>query len=1313
MCLPIRTGSTEVELPFDRVLGDHAQPSSILYADITSPLFAQFHQTISQTAKEGLSSYRLRYRPSHTGPEAKALFLNGYGVELSLKRTDYIVIDDREASQYQSEDSSKDTTISEEEDMAGDLRPLSTSELSKLGLKTSSYVMRSSDPLETLIKVIQDFPRYSSRIAAHNTSQDFLSEYGANRETFLPAGYNIVWVNGVQLDARQFNAFNMLEHLRRERSLINKFRNIGFSAKETVGLLSHPDIAQAQVDNEPQRYDYRDELEGGRVIIWLNDLEKDKRYASWPAELESYLQRVYPGQLPTVRRDLHNIVLLIDFSQKEDLKLIVETLQNFVKRKIPARFGIVPMVDSADAIKQAKIAYHLLDVYGLGALLAYFEDSVSSRKFPSNLETSFTKAIENRKLRRDQSPLAYDAILESYDFNSRVDSTSKYLNRLSAGNTNRLLFVNGIAIARDDNWLEAMSTRVTIDLRQIQRGIVEGTFEEHTWLPDFFLFQSSKRRNALISPEDPKNIEIVDLSSLVETSSIDIETFPGVPATDEQSKVDQMYLLILTDLCSDDGSKLLATAQAFRAFHADLELRVLHSSSDRSPSVSCLREISALERKYKLSQNRPSQSEATPTDHLIASPLLVEELHLEKGVSGLLVNGRFIRGISGAAWSEDDFDQLLKFERSRRLGPLTSAMLDLNLGDKVQTTFDWATISSLVARAFVSDVPEGIYESPPLIRIDKFDQWNSTYSSIQTSNSDDPSIRIVAAIDPTSELAQAWLPTLRVLAELKGVKMEVFLNPRERLKELPIKRFFRQVLESAPSFNHDGQQKRPQAVFTHIPQDALLNLGMIVPPSWLVAPKSSIYDLDNIKMNSIPPGEDVDALYELEHILIEGHSQDTTSGQPPRGVQLLLGTEKIPQHADTLIMANLGYFQFKANPGYWTISLKPGPSSKVFRIDSLGSNGWTPRPGDDSTSIALLSFLGKTLFPRLSRKPGMGEEDVLLFGPKAGSAMDYISRGASLASNALGLKSSKQADINIFSVASGHLYERMLNIMIISVLRHTTHSVKFWFIEQFLSPSFKSFLPHLAAHYNFDYEMVTYKWPHWLRGQKEKQREIWGYKILFLDVLFPLDLDKVIFVDADQIVRTDMMNLNRVNLHGAPYGFTPMCDSRTEMEGFRFWKTGYWANYLQGKPYHISALYVVDLRRFRELAAGDRLRGQYQALSADPASLSNLDQDLPNHMQHQLPIHSLKQEWLWCETWCSDETLKDARTIDLCNNPQTKEPKLERARRQVPEWNEYDAEIAELARRIRGDDVGDGERKEVGVGSGEIQEQELRKKDEL
>ena len=90
-------------------------------------------------------------------------------------------------------------------------------------------------------------------------------------------------------------------------------------------------------------------------------------------------------------------------------------------------------------------------------------------------------------------------------------------------------------------------------------------------------------------------------------------------------------------------------------------------------------------------------------------------------------------------------------------------------------------------------------------------------------------------------------------------------------------------------------------------------------------------------------------------------------------------------------------------------------------------------------------------------------------------------------------------------------------------------------------------------------------------------------------------------------------------------------------------------------------------------------------MAGDPNSLSNLDQDLPNNMQDQLKIHTLDRSWLWCETWCSDESLKDAKTIDLCNNPQTKEPKLDRARRQVPEWTEYDNEIREVIAKARGD----------------------------
>lgn len=84
------------------------------------------------------------------------------------------------------------------------------------------------------------------------------------------------------------------------------------------------------------------------------------------------------------------------------------------------------------------------------------------------------------------------------------------------------------------------------------------------------------------------------------------------------------------------------------------------------------------------------------------------------------------------------------------------------------------------------------------------------------------------------------------------------------------------------------------------------------------------------------------------------------------------------------------------------------------------------------------------------------------------------------------------------------------------------------------------------------------------------------------------------------------------------------------------------------------------------MAAGDYLRETYESLITDKNSLSNLDQDLPNYVQQVIPIFSLPQNWLWCGSWCSDETLSEARTIDLCNNPRTKEHKIEYASRTIP-----------------------------------------------
>lgn len=238
-------------------------------------------------------------------------------------------------------------------------------------------------------------------------------------------------------------------------------------------------------------------------------------------------------------------------------------------------------------------------------------------------------------------------------------------------------------------------------------------------------------------------------------------------------------------------------------------------------------------------------------------------------------------------------------------------------------------------------------------------------------------------------------------------------------------------------------------------------MGFEVPPAWVVVSKECIHDLDNIVLSKLSPTAretGINAIYELKNILIDGHARDISQNNP-RGIQIILGTEHRPHVVDTIVMANLGYLQLKANPGVWTLDLKEGRSREIFEIQSVGSEGWSSRDvAAIGSDIVLTSFEGATIYPRLVRREGKDMEDVLeseesgsgFFNQAVGKLNKFMGGSKDVA-----VKGAAQAEVNIFSVASGHLYERFIYIMIQSVLKHTKSTVKFWFIENFLSPSFK------------------------------------------------------------------------------------------------------------------------------------------------------------------------------------------------------------------------------------------------------------------
>ncbi|KAK0669947.1 UDP-glucose:glycoprotein glucosyltransferase-domain-containing protein [Cercophora samala] len=1312
----VKQTTQERTLPFDHKIGAGAK-DIILYADITAPSFGKFHTAAKEFAQKGEGSYRIRYKRSAAHPE-EALSVNGYGVALTLKRTDYIVIDDRDTGASKAQDEAQkpigasDVVLDDEEEIT-DIKPLEKSELTPLAMKAASFIMKSDSPFETLLKLTQDFPKYSTSLGAHNVSEEFEEEHRANRQVLAPEGVNVLWMNGVQLIDRQIQPFGLVDLLSRERKLIHGVLDLGLTGEQAVSLLGHSEIAQAKsADDEPRRFDWRDKIEDGEVIVWLNNIEKDKRYQEFSPSIWTILQSF--GGLPQVRKNMFNLVAPVDLTKPDDVAVIVEQLLMFLKRLIPVRFGFVPLTPTGEAIEQAKVVYHLLETYGLSATIAYLENSLEAKKTAKADEGIFKQVIKDREAKEDATVLAFKDIFTSEHHEKQIHLAKHWVERLHADTEVPPVFFNGFPIPREEHWLRAMNQRLGADLQEIQQGVYFGQIGDETNIEAKFTEKAISRRNTFIYPEDANDITILNVNKVYTENAYLFDKVPVVAADKDSTKDDWAALTVITDLSTPDGQKLLYFALKFRKESPGVRIDIVHNPKDTSQSASTLtlhvkkQEDSLVNVNTLLDLETILDNAAAEPDRELDASLasFLSSVNLKAGNSALILNGRLVGPIPTAEdFKPEDLETFLETERAQRIVPVYKAIEDLGLGDKISGPLDAAKLTSVTALSGISDLPQGIFDSAPSVRISQFSEFKKEHTSFEVGDVSKATIFFTAIINPASEGGQKWAAILKVLSELEGVHLRIFLNPTENVQELPIKRFYRYVLNSAPTFDQDGKVASLSANFAGVPRDTLFVAGMDVPPAWLVTSKVSVDDLDNLRIKDIKAKrgtEHVEAIYELENILIEGHSREMPSGAPPKGAQLVLGTESNPHIADTIIMANLGFFQFKANPGVYNLKLKEGRSSDIFTMVSVGAKGWAPVSGDENAEVTLMDFQGTTLYPRLTRNPGMEGEDVLepteSEPAPSGSAMDYLNKGLKFAEGILGKSKSstkspsetEHAEINIFSVASGHLYERMLNIMMVSVMRHTNHTVKFWFIEQFLSPSFKDFIPILAEQYGFKYEMVTYKWPHWLRQQKEKQREIWGYKILFLDVLFPLSLDKVIFVDADQIVRTDLYDLVQLDLEGKPYGFTPMCDSRTEMEGFRFWKTGYWANYLRGLPYHISALYVVDLKKFREIAAGDRLRQQYHSLSADPNSLANLDQDLPNHMQFQIPIFSLPQEWLWCETWCSDETLGVARTIDLCNNPQTKEPKLERARRQVPEWTEYDEEIAELAKRKREEKKGEG-----------------------
>ncbi|KAJ4832577.1 hypothetical protein Tsubulata_030778 [Turnera subulata] len=1280
-----------------------------------------------------------------------SLNLGGYGVELALKNMEYKAMDDSAIKKAVTLEDPRTEDLSQEErkpEFTSEIMAfrdyllsstisdtLDVWELKDLGHQTAQRIVQASDPLQSMQEINQNFPSVVSSLSRMKLLDSVKDEIIANQR-MIPPGKSLMALNGALINIEDIDLYLLVDLVQQELLLADQFSKLKLPQRTTRKLLS----TLPPPESSMFRVDFR-----SPHVHYINNLEEDAMYKRWRNNLNESV-------------DLMISLYENNFPMRFGLILYSSKFIKEIGGGDPSLSAVKSSGQSNEDISSMiiRLFYHIKENYGIRTAFQFLSnvnrlhgESEDDAPEMHHVEGAFVETI----LPQAKSP-PQDMLLKlekEQSFKELAHESSMSVFKLGLFKLQCCLLMNGLVFDANE---EALMNAMNDELPRIQEQVYYGQITSRTNVLDKFLSESGiSRYNPQIMGEGKAKPAFISLSSAVVRESVlnDINYLHSPDTVDDLKPVTH---LLAVDITSEKGIKLLHEGlQYLVGGSKNARLGVLFSASKdatlpgllfvkvfetttssfshKKNVLNFLEQLCTFyEQKYILASSVSTESTQAFIDKVYeladanqlsvnafeqtlsdvsqdkigeylnkVAQLLYRHLGLESGVNAIITNGRVTIHDDESLFLSHDLHLLETIEFKQRVKHIVEIIEEVQWQD-----MDPDMLTSKFVSDIIMSVSSAMASRDRSSESARFEVLNAEHSAVIIDN-ENSSVHIDAVVDPLSPTGQKVASLLRVLGKYIQPSMRIVLNPMSSLVDLPLKNYYRYVVPTMDDFSSsDFTVNGPKAFFANMPLSKTLTMNLDVPEPWLVEPVIAVHDLDNILLENLGDTRTLQAVFELEALVLTGHCSEKDH-DPPRGLQLILGTKNAPHLVDTLVMANLGYWQMKVSPGVWYLQLAPGRSSELYALREGGDGNQNPL----SKRITIDDLRGKVVRMEVVKKKGMEHEKLLVssddddhsHGQKKGDmwnsnilkwASGFIGGSGQAKKNEKTVAEHRKdgrhgKTINIFSIASGHLYERFLKIMILSVLKNTHRPVKFWFIKNYLSPQFKDVIPHMAQEYGFEYELVTYKWPSWLHKQKEKQRIIWAYKILFLDVIFPLSLEKVIFVDADQVVRADMGELYDMDIKGRPLAYTPFCDNNKDMDGYRFWRQGFWKEHLRGRPYHISALYVVDLVKFRETAAGDNLRVFYETLSKDPNSLANLDQDLPNYAQHTVPIFSLPQEWLWCESWCGNSTKSRAKTIDLCNNPMTKEPKLQGAKRIVSEWVSLDSEARHFTAKILGDEV--------------------------
>ncbi|KAJ2847835.1 killer toxin resistant protein, partial [Coemansia brasiliensis] len=549
-------------LPFDHVYSaKDSDKLVVLYADILAPEFSEFHQYLKQLADAGSIQYILRYGPSNARNEQKPLELVGYGVELALKSTEYKVIDDRDLNhESQPRSAEKFHEQMGSKLFASEVEPtvkgLGEKQLPSLGIQAAQMILAAEDKLNVLKQLAQDLPRYAHLLSEVPVNSTFADEIGSTSSRIR----DVFTINGMKLSDDHVNPFYIMDHLRKENAIIDGLQTAGLSQSQALDLLLHLDSKDDKQNEMPLSFDMRERPTEQKSVLWLNDLEKDRRYAGYAADINILQWMKAPGMMQPVRRNIVQAIFALDLSTTESWITIFEDVVGIVEHGMPMQMGLVPLIDylasdsDSDANQMAKFMLYLRRAFKRRVwqsfmkrtLIGHLRGQSKSKSFVSTVHAAYAEFVKVQQTKDQEQPLQWDEITNTKDkwLSTRWQSMTEFCKRLDLSPqtvpTSGLVFINGVQLQLKDGYQQHLLKEYHTQTWHVANALRNNVIDENSDITEFvYGDRAVSSRSAMVFASDEMPLRMVDLSAEATQEWMDSEieylSYPSRNTTDLSS----------------------------------------------------------------------------------------------------------------------------------------------------------------------------------------------------------------------------------------------------------------------------------------------------------------------------------------------------------------------------------------------------------------------------------------------------------------------------------------------------------------------------------------------------------------------------------------------------------------------------------------------------------------------------------------------------------------------------------------------------------------------------------------------------------